>query len=50
MKNFFNKDDKYFFIGLFIANIFLISLIQFFIINPPNFIKKTKYNAIEKRK
>ena len=49
MKIFFNKDDKQFFIGLFIMNIVLISLIQILIINPPNFLKKTKY-SIEKKK
>jgi hypothetical protein len=39
----FDKQDKPFFIGLFIMNLVLISLLEVFIMHPPDFIKKYKY-------
>jgi hypothetical protein len=39
----FTKDNLSFFIGLFIMNIVLIGFFEFFIIHPPDFLKKSKH-------
>ena len=36
------KEDKQFFIALLIFNVVFISLLQIFIINPPDFLKSKK--------
>ena len=47
INKFFNKDDKPFFVGILIMNLFLIVSAQIFIIDPPSCLKKTKY--VEKK-
>jgi hypothetical protein len=48
MNKFFGKEDKPFFIGLLIMNIVLISCFEFFIIHPPDFLKKSKHTQERK--
>lgn len=48
MSKFITKQDKPFFIGLFIMNIVLISFLEIFVLHPPDFMKKPKYKYIEK--
>ena len=50
MSKMFNKEDKAFFIGLFIVNIVLILLLELFIMHPPDFIKKYKYNEKKEKR
>jgi hypothetical protein len=49
IKKFFNKDDKPFFIGLLIMNIFIISIAEIVIIHPLDIFKKEKYKHVDKR-
>ena len=49
IKKFFNKDDKQFFIGLLIINIFIILTAELCIIHPLEIFKKPKYKYAEKR-
>ena len=48
IRKFFSKENKSFFIGLFIVNVILIFSAEFFIIHPPEFIKQIKNHKTEK--
>lgn len=46
----FHKEDRPFFIGLLIMNLILISMLEFFVMHPPDFIKKYKYSEKQKKR